>query len=138
MGGDAKRAVEILERADVPYLKPFCLTKVTQDEWKNSAGVNPGEFMISILLPELDGGILSMPVGVMGETEDGELPQLIPEKERIHTLGKRLDAGKSAEKEKCGKKRLPLFSIIIHRGRVMFSEEHFWILLHRLPDCCSS
>ena len=53
MGGDAKRAVEILERADVPYLKPFCLTKVTQDEWKNSAGVNPGEFMISILLPTL-------------------------------------------------------------------------------------
>ena len=81
MGGDAKRAVEILDRADVPYLKPFCLTKVTQDEWKNSAGVNPGEFLISILLPELDGGILSMPAGVMGETEDGELPQLIPEKE---------------------------------------------------------
>ena len=72
MGGDAKRAVEILDRADVPYLKPFCLTKVTQDEWKNSAGVNPGEFLISILLPELDGGILSMPAGVMGETEDGE------------------------------------------------------------------
>ena len=108
MGGDAKRAVEILDRADVPYLKPFCLTKVTQDEWKNSAGVNPGEFLISILLPELDGGILSMPAGVMGETEDGELPQLIPEKERIHTLGKRLDGLVNLQKKRNAEKQVAI------------------------------
>lgn len=108
MGGDAKRAVEILERADVPYLKPFCLTKVTQDEWKNSAGVNPGEFLISILLPELDGGILSMPVGVMDESRDGGLPRLIPDEERIQTLGKRLEGLVKLQKKNNSEKRVAI------------------------------
>lgn len=108
MGGDAKRAVEILERADVPYLKPFSLTKVTLDEWKSSAGVNPGEFLISILLPELDGGILSMPVGVMGESRDGGLPRLIPDEERIHTLGKRLEGLVKLQKKNNSEKRVAI------------------------------
>ncbi len=108
MGGDAKRAVEILERADVPYLKPFSLTKVTLDEWKSSAGVNPGEFLISILLPELDGGILSMPVGVMGESRDGGLPRLIPDKERIQTLGKRLEGLVNLQKKNNSEKRVAI------------------------------
>ena len=108
MGGDAKRAVEILERADVPYLKPFSLTKVTLDEWKSSAGVNPGEFLISILLPELDGGILSMPVGVMGESRDGGLPRLIPDEERIQTLGKRLEGLVKLQKKNNSEKRVAI------------------------------
>ena len=108
MGGDAKRAVEILERADVPYLKPFSLTKVTLDEWKSSAGVNPGEFLISILLPELDGGILSMPVGVMDESRDGGLPRLIPDEERIQTLGKRLEGLVKLQKKNNSEKRVAI------------------------------
>ena len=108
MGGDAKRAVEILERADVPYLKPFSLTKVTLDEWKSSAGVNPGEFLISILLPELDGGILSMPVGVMDESRDGGLPRLIPDEERIQTLDKRLEGLIKLQKKNNSEKRVAI------------------------------
>lgn len=87
-----------------------------------------GEFLISILLPELDGGILSMPAGVMGETEDGELPQLIPEKERIHTLGKRLDGLVNLQKKRNAEKKVAIIFYNYPPGRVMFSEEHFWIL----------
>ncbi len=95
MGGNANRAAEILKKLDVPYLKPFCLTKVSEEEWKLADAVNPGEFLISILLPELDGGILSFPVGVMQTKtgEDGlELPELKPLPERIETLCKRTEA----------------------------------------------
>ena len=67
MGGDAERAVRILTETDVPYFKPFCLTRVTETGWREADAVNPGEFLISILLPELDGGILSIPVGVMAD-----------------------------------------------------------------------
>ena len=102
MGGNADRAVEILRELDVPYLKPFCLTKVSEEEWKYSDAVNPGEFLISILLPELDGGILSFPVGMMQtektSTDELELPV------RIETLSRRvsalLDLKQKANKEK--------------------------------------
>lgn len=42
MGGDADQAVEILKELDVPYLKPFCLTRVSGEEWQMADGVNPG------------------------------------------------------------------------------------------------
>ena len=73
MGGDADQAVEILKELDVPYFNPFCLTRVSGEEWERADAVNPGEFLISILLPELDGGILTFPVGVMGSgSTEGE------------------------------------------------------------------
>ena len=89
MGGDARRAVSILEKLNVPYLKPFCLTKVSDEEWADACAVNPGEFLISILLPELDGGIMSIPVGVMA-SQGGRLPELVPMDDRINMLKKRL------------------------------------------------
>lgn len=96
MGGNADRAVEILKELDVPYLKPFCLTKVSEEEWSRADAVNPGEFLISILLPELDGGLLSFPVGVMRmgqKTEDGQgLPELTAIPERIDALYQRVSA----------------------------------------------
>ena len=36
MGGDADQAVEILKELDVPYLKPFCLTRVSGKEWERA------------------------------------------------------------------------------------------------------
>ncbi|MFR7839557.1 MAG: cobaltochelatase subunit CobN [Blautia massiliensis (ex Durand et al. 2017)] len=66
MGGDADQAVEILKELDVPYFKPFCLTRVSGGGMGAGGCRESGEFLISILLPELDGGILTFPVGVMG------------------------------------------------------------------------
>lgn len=115
MGGDADRAVEILKELDAPYLKPFCLTKVSKEEWDAADGVNPGEFLISILLPELDGGILSMPVGVMADGKqendlsrlsDAELPEIEPMQERIETLCRRLDKLIELQKKKNADKKL--------------------------------
>ena len=95
MGGDAERAVEILKKINVPYLNPFSLTKVTEEEWEEAGAVNPGEFLISILLPELDGGILTFPIGVMDKGTEGKhglsLPALKPLDERIHMLTERLE-----------------------------------------------
>ncbi len=86
MGGDAGRAVEILEHCGVPYFKPFCLTKTEKGEWKDVECVNPGEFLISILLPELDGGIHTYPVGIVEKSADPALPEvsrIVPDKPRI-------------------------------------------------------
>lgn len=88
MGGNADGAVQILKELRVPYIKPFCLTKITEQRWQEASAVNPGEFLISMLLPELDGGILTFPVGVMGEATVSELQ---PITERIDTLVARLE-----------------------------------------------
>ena len=95
MGGDAKSAVKVLEKLNVPYFKPFCLTKVERQEWEYESAVNPGEFLISILLPELDGGIHTYPIGIMEKVsydnqEQLEITRIIPMEERISTLVKRI------------------------------------------------
>lgn len=107
MGGDADGAVEILKELNVPYLKPFCLTKVSEEEWREADAVNPGEFLISILLPELDGGIDTFPVGVMSQgRDDTGLPELVPIPERIRMLRKRLEGLTALQKKKNGEKKL--------------------------------
>lgn len=91
MGGDADGAVEILKKIKAPYLKPFCLTKVEREEWERESGVNPGEFLISIMLPELDGGILTYPVGILTATDsmesrDWDITRMEPMEGRIDSL----------------------------------------------------
>ena len=112
MGGDADQAVEILKELDVPYLKPFCLTRVSGEEWQMADGVNPGEFLISILLPELDGGTLTFPVGVMGNRTHGEkgplLPCMVPIPERIQALDGRLSGLLALQKKKNSEKHLAI------------------------------
>lgn len=95
MGGNADGAVRILEKLNVPYFKPFCLTKVTKEEWEWEHAVNPGEFLISILLPELDSGIHTYPVGIAepvgcGQEEMPDITRIAPIEERIETLCSRL------------------------------------------------
>lgn len=89
MGGDADRAVNILKKLNVPYFKPFALTKVNEEEWERAGSVNPGEFLISIMLPELDGGLLTFPVGVMERKEPDEYGLALPE---IKVIEERTDA----------------------------------------------
>lgn len=69
------------------------MTKVTKKEWEDADAINPGEFLISIMLPELDGGILTFPIGVMEieQTKDETaLPELVPIENRIDALCRRM------------------------------------------------
>ena len=96
MGGDAEAAVHIIEKAGVPYLKPVALTKTTREQWKDAEAVNAGEFLISMMLPELDGGIHTSVVGTMREAEERDalglaLAELAADEERVNTYCNRLE-----------------------------------------------
>ena len=78
---------ENLEKLRVPYFKPLCLTKTERREWAFESGVNAGEFLISILLPELDGGIHTYPLGIMEKMENSsDITRIVPIEERVSTL----------------------------------------------------
>ena len=106
MGGDAERAVRILEKAGVPYFKPFCMTRTSLESWREGDPVNPGEFLIDILLPELDGGILTVPAGVVAATE--QTSELLPVEERIRSLAARIGAYLSLQGKANGAKKIAL------------------------------
>lgn len=70
MGGNARAGIALLEDLDVPYLKPFFVSKQNVAQYELSKkGASPGDFLISMMLPELDGGIDTYPVAAV-ETED--------------------------------------------------------------------
>lgn len=73
MGGDAQKAVDLLKDIDVPYMHPYFLSRITEDEWLNSVeGTQSSDVMISIMLPELDGAIEIMPIGSVVKPEYNE------------------------------------------------------------------
>ncbi|WP_054876149.1 magnesium chelatase subunit H [Oxobacter pfennigii] len=98
MGGDAQAAVDMLKELNVPVLHPFFMTKREIDEWRNSPqGINPSEFLVSVMLPELDGCIETIPVGAMvkagahvEEEYDIELSELSLIEERAEKLVSRV------------------------------------------------
>lgn len=66
MGGDAEAAVKLLEELAVPVLHPFFMSRRETEEWRASRqGINNAEFLIQIMLPELDGCIETIPVGAL-------------------------------------------------------------------------
>ena len=66
MGGDADAAIEALKEFGVPLFHPFFMSKREIEEWKDSPqGISPSEFLISVMLPELDGCIETIPIGAM-------------------------------------------------------------------------
>lgn len=66
MGGNSTEIVAFLEELAVPVLRPFFLNKGTKEDWEQSVkGVSSSEYLISIMLPELDGAIDTFPVGAI-------------------------------------------------------------------------
>jgi cobaltochelatase CobN len=96
MGGDAERAIDILKEVNAPYLHPFFMSRRRVSEWKESSqGITSSEFMISVMLPEFDGCIETIPVGAMGEPIhneefDIELKALSLIEERVDRLASRI------------------------------------------------
>lgn len=68
MGGDTQAGTELLRELGVPYLHPFFISRRTVRDWQLSVqGCTTSEVMISLLLPELDGCIDTIPIGAMSE-----------------------------------------------------------------------
>lgn len=97
MGGDAEGAVSLLKKINAPYLHPFVMTRRKISEWQRSAqGLNSSEFLISVMLPELDGSIESLPIGAMSEPFSDEATgiktrKLTPINERMEKLAFRVN-----------------------------------------------
>ncbi len=64
MGGNAEAGTSLLSEADAPYLHPMFMSRRTISEWKDSIqGSTPAEVLISVMLPEFDGALETIPVG---------------------------------------------------------------------------
>lgn len=64
MGGDADKALKLLRKLNVPLLHPIFMGRKTIEQWENSlSGFNTSEFLVSVMLPELDGATNIIPVG---------------------------------------------------------------------------
>ncbi|UQZ81540.1 Aerobic cobaltochelatase subunit CobN [Paenibacillus konkukensis] len=74
VGGDSQKMTAMLEKLGAPLLHPFLLTKRERKEWMASPqGLTPSEFLVQMMLPELDGGIEMLPVAALHEvTEEGD------------------------------------------------------------------
>lgn len=90
MGGEPDLIEELFRDLNLPLLHPFFLTKQTVVDWRDQLrGANPGEFLISLFLPELDGAVETAALGAMSRSgaTGGEL-ELIPD--RVDRFGRRL------------------------------------------------
>ncbi|MCK4257648.1 MAG: magnesium chelatase subunit H [Halanaerobiales bacterium] len=68
MGGDAEGVVNMLEKLKIPIIHPFFMTRRKISEWQNSKeGLNSSEFLVTLMLPELDGCIENILVGALVE-----------------------------------------------------------------------
>ena len=69
-GGDAQAGVDLLTEIGAPYLHPFFMSRRSEASWRESVqGCTPSEVMVSVMLPELDGCIDTIPVGAVSEPE---------------------------------------------------------------------
>ncbi|WP_202707166.1 cobaltochelatase subunit CobN [Sporosalibacterium faouarense] len=75
MGGKPQEAIDMLEELDAPMLHPMIMSRRTEKEWLESPqGITSSEFLISVMLPELDGAIETIPIAAMETTGlDNEL-----------------------------------------------------------------
>ena len=104
MGGNTKRAVSILKKTNAPYFKPFCMTRTGLKNWLERTPQDPGEYLVNIILPELDSGILTIPVGV-SETTEGT-SEIIPLAERIRSTADRVEKYISLRHRKNSEKKI--------------------------------
>lgn len=68
VGGDSAAVIRLLEELKAPLLHPVILSQRLRKEWSASPeGLSPGEFLVQMLLPELDGAIELFPIAAMEE-----------------------------------------------------------------------
>jgi cobaltochelatase CobN len=95
MGGDAQTAVELLEKLNVPVVHPYFMSRCSHEHWLNTEQAGISQYLISIMLPELDGCIETYPVAAIetiskNEEFNLELNELKVIDERVDKLAARV------------------------------------------------
>ncbi|RAR42248.1 cobaltochelatase subunit CobN [Paenibacillus sp. MDMC362] len=76
-GGNSDEILALLNEVDAPMFHPFFLTRRERQEWESSRqGLTSSEFLVQMMLPELDGSIEMHPVAALsslGYDEDMRL-----------------------------------------------------------------
>ncbi|MDH7596942.1 MAG: cobaltochelatase subunit CobN [Methanothrix sp.] len=91
--GSVEVSIRSLEEIDVPVLHPLTLYHKTEDEWREDIkGMDPAEIGWSLALPEFEGLIENIPVGVAARREmwGDEVEIHYPVEERVEKLVRRI------------------------------------------------
>lgn len=68
MGGNISAGTDMLKELNVPYLHPLFMSRRSEKDWNDSVqGCTASEVLISVMLPEQDGAMLTLPVGAKTE-----------------------------------------------------------------------
>ncbi len=93
MGGDAEEAVSVLRDLNVPLLHPFAIAKRTIEAWRDDPrGIKPGEFVLHLFLPELDGAIQTIPIGAVETSDESRFGQISLLDDRVDRLAGKLSS----------------------------------------------
>lgn len=91
MGGNISIGTDMLKELNVPYLHPFFMSRRTEKEWLESVqGNTSAEMLISVMLPEQDGAVLTIPVGAKTEPLYNE--EFDVSTDEIKIIGERLES----------------------------------------------
>lgn len=91
MGGNISVGTDMLEELHIPYLHPYFMSRRTEKEWKESVqGSTPSEVLISVMLPEQDGAVLTMPIAAKTEPVYNETYDVTTDEFKI--IDERLEA----------------------------------------------
>ncbi|MGF7088855.1 cobaltochelatase CobN [Kroppenstedtia sanguinis] len=112
-GHGKQSAVNILEQLDVPVLHPFFLSRVEKEDWEQASGLPPSDFLVHVVLPELDGNIETYPVAAIqpkGFDPNYQIgfKELELIEERVDLLIARIEKWLSLQQKKNAEKRIAL------------------------------
>ena len=121
VGGPARqdhpKAIEALQKLDVPYLVSVPLVFQTTEEWRDSSlGLHPVQVALQVCLPELDGGL--EPIIFSGrDSASGKSHSL---HDRVHQLGERAVNWANLRKKRNADKKLAItvFSFPPDKGNI--------------------
>lgn len=83
-GGKSDEILSLLKEVEAPMFHPFFLTRREREEWEGSLqGLSPSEFLVQMMLPELDGSIDMLPIAALSGREYDEEMQLHTKELRI-------------------------------------------------------
>ena len=114
MGGNISAGTDMLKELNVPYLHPLFMSRRTEKDWKDSVqGCTASEVLISVMLPEQDGAMLTLPVGAKTEPMyDEEFDVTSDEikiiEERLEALADRAERFIELRKKACSAKKIAI------------------------------
>lgn len=72
-GGRSSEVVALLQEVEAPMFHPFFLTRREREDWESSKqGLSSSEFLVQMLLPELDGSLDLYPVAALSNVDFDE------------------------------------------------------------------